>query len=121
MDFDDPLAAVATGTRMRVVGFVAPSCCRSSTTCTVTVSPATRRVPGGQRIELHAHRDALREPHPVERRVDAGQQVGAGGAVAVGDAGGDALDGDRPRRAPPIGVTRTRSPTWMRGSLVSSK
>jgi len=43
-------------------------------------------------IEVHPHRDALRQPYPLKGRADAGQQVVAGAAVALGDAPADAID-----------------------------
>ena len=45
----------------------------------------------GHRVQVHTHGHALREAHPVEGRVHGGQQIGAGGAVAVCNAGDDAF------------------------------
>src|SRR4029077_19596503 len=46
-------------------------------------------------VELDAHRDALREAHPTEGRIDESQQLAAGAAVLVLDAVSDALDVSR--------------------------
>src|SRR5712675_2767691 len=43
-------------------------------------------------VELDAHRDALRQTHPAEGRIDESQQFAAGCAVLVLDAISDALD-----------------------------
>src|SRR5258705_1226406 len=43
-------------------------------------------------VEPDAHRDALRQAHPAEGRIDERQQLAAGAAVLVLDAVSDALD-----------------------------
>jgi hypothetical protein len=45
-----------------------------------------------QRIEHDTHRDTLRQPDPGKGRIDVGEQVRAGAALAILDAAGDALD-----------------------------
>src|SRR5215475_5038629 len=65
----------------------------------LTLSPPTNFpdryrgcAPGDQKkvrrhiVELDAHRDALRQAHPAEGRIDESQQLAAGGAVLVLDA-----------------------------------
>ena len=42
-------------------------------------------------VERNPDRDTLRQPHPVEGRIDVGKQGGAGAAIAVFDAGRDAF------------------------------
>src|ERR1700730_10505334 len=43
-------------------------------------------------VKLDAHRDALRQTHPAEGRIDGSQQLAACAAVLVLDAVSDALD-----------------------------
>ena len=45
-----------------------------------------------QRIEHDTHRDTLRQPDPGKGRIDVGEQVRAGAALAILDAAGDTLD-----------------------------
>ena len=46
----------------------------------------------GYIIDVNAHRDALRQPHPPNGRVGSGQQFRPGRIVAISNAAADALD-----------------------------
>jgi len=80
-----------------------------------------QRLAGGHVVDCDPHRDALREADPAECRIDVGEQVRAGAAIAILDPPGDALDVTGDDAVFPINRTWTGSPTWIRGSFVSSK